>query len=54
MCSPDGKLVAVATHDNAIDIYKLQPRLERVGTCSGHSSYITHIDFSADGRWLQR
>lgn len=28
-------------------------RYAKIARCSGHSSYITHLDFSADGRLLQ-
>ena len=41
--SPDGKLVAVGTHDNFIDIYSVDDNFQRKAVCKGHSSYITHL-----------
>jgi WD40 repeat protein len=59
--SPDESKLAVASHDNLIDIYRPAsgqagdwcsgPVL--AGTCRGHSSFITHIDWSADSAVLQ-
>jgi WD40 repeat protein len=61
--SPDGSALAIASHDNFIDIYDIT--LERRGEdgggiamrhrarCRGHSSYVTHIDWSMDGALLQ-
>ena len=50
--SPDGRLLAVASHDNRTYIYSTDS-FRKVATCSGHSSYITHVDFTADGQALR-
>ncbi|GBG31008.1 Eukaryotic translation initiation factor 3 subunit K [Hondaea fermentalgiana] len=51
--SPDGRLLAVASHDNFIDVYLVQEGFKHLARCKGHSSYVTHIDWSADSRFLQ-
>eukprot|EP00611_Tribonema_gayanum_P004624 TRINITY_DN1381_c0_g4_i2.p1 TRINITY_DN1381_c0_g4~~TRINITY_DN1381_c0_g4_i2.p1 ORF type:complete len:459 (-),score=91.96 TRINITY_DN1381_c0_g4_i2:83-1459(-) len=57
--SPDGKSLAAASHDNFIDIYALDSegagglRCKRTARCRGHTSYVTHIDWSADSRVIQ-
>ena len=50
--SPDGSKLAVGSNDNNIDIYTV-PEFNKVGECRGHSSYITHIDWSCDSQFLQ-
>ena len=51
--SPDGTLIAVGSADNFIDIYAFQGgRAERRCELKGHSSYITHLDWSADSTAL--
>ena len=52
--SPDGRLVAVGSADNFVDIYAVQKNVvEFKYECKGHSSFITHLDWSADSQYLQ-
>jgi len=55
--APDGRHVAVANADNGIDVYELSDGgrggVRRIGKLEGHSSFVNHIDFSADSLKLQ-
>lgn len=53
--SPDGSFLAVGSHDNFIYIYSVTEsgrRYTRFGKCNGHSSFITHLDWSKDGKYI--
>ncbi|OWF36267.1 echinoderm microtubule-associated protein-like 2 isoform X2 [Mizuhopecten yessoensis] len=52
--SPDGKYLALGSRDNYVYVYEVMDdgRYNRIGRCSGHSSFITHIDWSADAQNL--
>uniref|UniRef100_A0A8C5R484 EMAP like 1 n=1 Tax=Leptobrachium leishanense TaxID=445787 RepID=A0A8C5R484_9ANUR len=56
MCySPDGNLLAIGSHDNYIYIYAVNEngrKYSRIGKCSGHSSFITHLDWSVNSQYL--
>jgi WD40 repeat protein len=62
--SPNDKMVAVGSHDNFIDIYAtnfVHPDLNTSASCNlrrlkrlrGHTSYITHLDWSDNNKYLQ-
>uniref|UniRef100_A0A8P4GFG9 Echinoderm microtubule-associated protein-like 4 n=1 Tax=Dicentrarchus labrax TaxID=13489 RepID=A0A8P4GFG9_DICLA len=50
-----GSLLAVGSHDNFIYLYTVSERgrkYSRYGKCTGHSSYITHLDWSPDNNFI--
>ncbi|XP_043284108.1 echinoderm microtubule-associated protein-like 2 isoform X5 [Venturia canescens] len=62
--SPNGTLLALGSRDNHIYIYQVNEdatKYSRVGRClpkrirrpRGHSSFITHLDWSVDGQYLR-
>ncbi|XP_062821536.1 echinoderm microtubule-associated protein-like 3 isoform X1 [Anolis carolinensis] len=53
--SPDGDFLAIGSHDNFIYIYNVEEsghKYSRFGRCTGHSSFITHLDWSKDGKFI--
>ncbi|CAL8300401.1 unnamed protein product [Boreogadus saida] len=51
----NGNFLAIGSHDNYIYIYAVAEqgrKYSRVGKCSGHSSFITHLDWSVDSQYL--
>lgn len=59
--SPDDSLLAIGSHDSKISIFAVKdpqksndsvPVLSRVSTLRKHRAFITHLDFSSDGRYL--
>ncbi|TGZ32185.1 Uncharacterized protein DBV15_01068 [Temnothorax longispinosus] len=54
--SPDSSLLALGSRDNYIYIYQVNEdatKYSRVGRCMGHSSFLTHLDWSVDGQYLR-
>lgn len=51
--SPDNKYLAVASHDCVVYIWEMGGEFKLIGDCRGHSSWITHLDWSKDGSILQ-
>uniref|UniRef100_A0A8D2Q7X7 EMAP like 3 n=1 Tax=Varanus komodoensis TaxID=61221 RepID=A0A8D2Q7X7_VARKO len=53
--SPNGEFLAIGSHDNFIYIYSVEEsehKYTRFGRCVGHSSFITHLDWSKDGKFI--
>lgn len=50
--SPDGSMLAVGSHDNGVYVYSTAD-WSLIGRCKGHSSYITALDWSEDGKWIR-
>uniref|UniRef100_A0A3P9NF13 Echinoderm microtubule-associated protein-like 6 n=1 Tax=Poecilia reticulata TaxID=8081 RepID=A0A3P9NF13_POERE len=51
--SPDSSFLAVGSNDGLVDIYAVAQRFKKVGECSRSTSFITHLDWSVDSRFLQ-
>eukprot|EP00505_MAST-04D_sp_SCG-Rhode-Island_P002813 Stramenopile-MAST_4_protein_2813 len=51
--SPNGQFLALGSRDNNIYIFDASKNYKQIGVCTGHSSYITHIDWSSDSSILQ-
>nr|XP_034966373.1 echinoderm microtubule-associated protein-like 6 [Zootoca vivipara] len=51
--SPDGCYLAVGSNDGPVDIYAVAQRYKKTGECNKSSSFITHIDWSLDSKFLQ-
>ncbi|CAF0889090.1 unnamed protein product [Brachionus calyciflorus] len=50
--SPCGKYLAVGSNENYVDVFQT-PKYKRLNTCSGNSSFITHLDWSKDSKYIQ-
>lgn len=46
--SPDDKLLAVGSHDNFIYILDVSKSYKQITKLTGHSSFITSLDWSQD------
>ncbi|KAJ1473182.1 WD40-repeat-containing domain protein, partial [Baffinella frigidus] len=51
--SPDGRYLAAACRDQVVDMYDTRQDFRRVGTCTGHSGAVLHLDFSGDGQFIR-
>jgi len=52
--SPDESMLAVGSHDNNIYIYKVDgTNYSLHGKLTGHNSFITNLDWSRDGQFIQ-
>ncbi|CAM9871701.1 unnamed protein product, partial [Discosporangium mesarthrocarpum] len=51
--SPDGSRLGVASHDCSIYIYAVRDGYSKMNTVTMHQSFVTHLDFSVDGQYLQ-
>ncbi|XP_059908445.1 echinoderm microtubule-associated protein-like 5 [Gadus macrocephalus] len=51
--SPDGAHLAVGSNDSSVDVYGVVQRYKKVGECLGATSFITHMDWSTDSKFLQ-
>jgi WD40 repeat protein len=51
--SPDGKYLAIGSHDTNIYIYDTQNEFSRVGKCTKHTATITCIDWAMDSTYIR-
>lgn len=52
--SPDESKLAVGSHDNNIYIFSVSGSTYSLdGKLTGHNSFITNLDWSKDGRFIQ-
>jgi len=52
--SPKEDKLAVGSHDNNIYIYEVNGNTyKKIATCKAHQSFITNLDWSTDGKYIQ-
>jgi len=51
-CSPDGSKFVAGNHDCIINVYDTKNN-NRIGTLTGHSSTVVHLDWSDDSKYIQ-
>ncbi|KAJ3067431.1 Echinoderm microtubule-associated protein-like 5 [Podochytrium sp. JEL0797] len=51
--SPNGKYVAAGTHDDNVYVWQLSDGFKLALTLKGHTSYVTHLDWSVDSDHIQ-
>lgn len=51
--SSDGSRLAVASNDCKIYVYATRDGFAKLSTIACHQSFVTHVDFSADGSYIQ-
>nr|XP_006815111.1 PREDICTED: echinoderm microtubule-associated protein-like CG42247-like [Saccoglossus kowalevskii] len=54
--SPDGNILAMGSHDNNIYLFSVLDDgnvYRKIGVLQGHENFITHLDWSDDGYYLQ-
>nr|CDS29739.1 echinoderm microtubule associated protein1 [Hymenolepis microstoma] len=54
--SPNGQYIAIGGRDNSIYVYSVSARgtkYVRLGKCSGHSSFVLHLDWSEDSQCIR-
>jgi WD40 repeat protein len=51
--SPDGRYLACGSFDSFVDVYDATQNYKRCAVCKGHSSHVTHLDWSSDSKVLK-
>jgi len=54
--APNGGMLAIGSHDGSIHLYAVEEngrKYSRFGRCSGHSGYVSHVDWSSCGNYLR-
>ncbi|OAF70064.1 hypothetical protein A3Q56_02173 [Intoshia linei] len=51
--SPKSDYLAVGSNDNFVDIFGIKNGYTKIGTCEGSSSFITHVDWSIDAKYIR-
>jgi len=51
--SPDGRTLVAACRDYFIYVYDIGNNYRKVSVMKGHSTFVTHMDFSSDSKILQ-
>ncbi|KAJ3220078.1 Echinoderm microtubule-associated protein-like 5 [Dinochytrium kinnereticum] len=51
--SPNGRYLAVGGHDHLVYVYEMGNKFKRVVIFKGHSSFVTHLDWTSDSNFIQ-